>query len=57
MSVYDNAAKDNLEYEIRTFLEDHTITELLEIVQYCVSEKEEKLTDDLINALKGGKDA
>jgi hypothetical protein len=57
MSVYDNADKDNLEYEIRTFLENHTITELLEIVQYCVSEKEEKLTDDLINALKGDKDA
>jgi hypothetical protein len=48
MSVYDNAAKDNLEYEIRTFLENHTIAELLAIVFYCVDEKED--------ALKGGKD-
>lgn len=56
MSVFDNASKDDLEYEIRTFLEEHTITELLEVVRYCVSEKEEKLTEDLINALKENED-
>ena len=53
MSVFDNASKDDLEYEIRTFLENHTIADLLYVVHYCVTEKEEKLTDDLINALKG----
>ena len=56
MRVFDNASKDDLEYEIRTFLEEHTITELLEVVRYCVSEKEEKLTEDLINALKENTD-
>ena len=56
MSVFDNAEKDNLEYEIRTFLENHTIADLLYVVHYCVTEKEEKLTDDLINALRGNTD-
>ena len=52
MSVFDNPRKDDLEYEIRTFLEEHTITELLGIVCYCISEKEE----GLVNALKGDSD-
>lgn len=43
MSVFDNAEKDNLEYEIRNFLEERTITELLEVVKYCVEEKEDAL--------------
>lgn len=38
-------ASDDLEYEMRTFLENHTITELLEVVQYCVSEKEDEECD------------
>jgi len=40
MSAFDNRSKDNLEYEIRTFLEDHSISELLEVVLWCIKEKE-----------------
>lgn len=36
-----NISKDNLENEMRSFLEEHTIYELLEIVQRCVRQKEE----------------
>lgn len=36
-----NISKDNLENEMRSFLEEHTIYELLEIVQCCVRQKEE----------------
>ena len=45
MSVFDNPDKDNLEMEIRLFLEEHTITELFEVIQWCVESKE----DDYIN--------
>ena len=36
MSVFGNEEKDDLEYEVRTFLENHTITDLLEVVFYCI---------------------
>lgn len=47
MGIFDDVKQklldsDDLEYEMSTFLENHTITELLEVVQYCVSEKEKK---------------
>ena len=40
MSVFDDASKDDLEFEIRTFLEEHTITELMQVVTYCIRSKE-----------------
>ena len=49
MSVFDNNDLDDLEYEIRTFLETHTISELLHVVKYCVEGKE----DDYISDMKG----
>lgn len=41
MSVFDNYAKDNLEEEIRDFLKDNTITELLDVIKWCVEVKED----------------
>lgn len=32
MSKYDDNAKDDLAYEIETFLKDHPVSELLEVV-------------------------
>lgn len=52
MSVFDNSAKDDLEYEVRTFLEEHTIIELLEVVKYCIETKEDDYIEK-INALRG----
>lgn len=40
MSAFGNCEKDNLEYEIRIFLETHKISELLDVVRYCVENKE-----------------
>ena len=40
MSVFDNTEKDNLEFEIRTFLENHTIADLMEVVAWCIDGKE-----------------
>ena len=37
---YQNNDMDNLQSDIMRFLEDHTITELLEIVTDCVERKE-----------------
>ena len=36
VSRYGDYKKDNLSYEIDEFLESHSISELLEIVAYCV---------------------
>jgi uncharacterized protein YllA (UPF0747 family) len=36
-----NIIKDDLENEMKSFLEEHTVYELLEIVQCCVRQKEE----------------
>ena len=41
MSAFGNDSKDNLVFEINCFLEDHSITELLEVVQYCIEYKED----------------
>lgn len=49
MSVFGDPDKDNLEMEIRLFLEEHTITELIDVVQWCVESKE----DDYISKIKG----
>lgn len=40
-NIKNQGIKDNLEFWIRTFLADHTITELLDVVKYCVKNKEE----------------
>lgn len=40
MSVFSDTDKNDLEYEIRTFLESHTISELLDVVKWCVEAKE-----------------
>ena len=40
MSVFDDYSKDSLEEEIRYFLESRTIVELLEVVKWCVENKE-----------------
>ena len=52
MSIFDNSSKDDLEYEISTFLEEHTIVELLEVVKYCIETKEDNYIEK-INALRG----
>ena len=49
MSVFGEPAKDDLEMEIRNFLEENTITDLLEVVKWCVESKE----DDMLSKLKG----
>ncbi len=49
MSAFDNRVKDDLEMEIRIFLEENTITDLLEIVKYCIEDKEA----DMLSKLKG----
>lgn len=49
MSVFGNHDKDELEEAIRIFLEDHTISELMNIVSFCIDEKEQYL----ISKLKG----
>ena len=36
MSMYDNAEKDELDYYISQFLENHTISELLYIVARAI---------------------
>ena len=40
MSAFGNDEKDEVYKIVRIFLENHTISELLEIIQYCVEEKE-----------------
>lgn len=41
MSAFDDVGKDNLEFEIRLFLNEHTIAELMQVVTYCIEEKEQ----------------
>ena len=47
MSAFDNRDKDNLEEEIRWFLEDHTIGELMAVVSYCIESKENNYLEQL----------
>ena len=49
MSVFGDYAKDDLEAAIRNFLEENTITDLLEVVKWCVESKE----NDMLSKLKG----
>ena len=49
MSVFDNRSKDDLEIEIRNFLEENTIADLLDVVKWCIESKEE----DMLFELKG----
>ena len=42
MSMYDNCEKDDLYREVETFLENHPISELLEIVTDAVEGKEQE---------------
>ena len=49
MSAFDNTTKDSLELEIRIFLEENTIADLLDVVKWCVESKEE----DMLAELKG----
>lgn len=49
MSVFGDSAKDDLEIEIRIFLEENTITDLLDVVKWCVESKEY----DMLSELKG----
>ena len=41
-SIFGSADKDNLEYEIMTFLEENTMAELLDVVKWCVEIKEDE---------------
>lgn len=53
MSAFDNSEKDELEMNIRIFLENHTIDELKEIIAYCIDEAEGELLDSgAVNELK-----
>ena len=36
MSMYDNEDKDEIYYDIRRFLEDHPVSELLQIIADAV---------------------
>lgn len=49
MSIFDNRSKDDLEMEIRHFLEENTISDLLDVVKWCIESKEE----DMLSELKG----
>lgn len=51
MSVFGNRAKDDLEWEMRNFLEENTITDLLEVVKWCVENKEY----EMLSKIKGEK--
>ena len=46
MSAFGDDDKDNLEFWIRTFLKDHTIADLLDVVRYCVEDKESEYIDE-----------
>lgn len=57
MSAFDNREWDNLEREIRLFLADHSIGNLMEIVKYCIEDKEDSFPTfcpDCGYDLKGG---
>ena len=41
MSAFDNRSKDDLEMEIRNFLEENTIGDLLAVVKWCIESKVE----------------
>lgn len=41
MSAFDNNEWDNILWEIEEFLKNHKISELMEIIQYAIEEKEE----------------
>ena len=45
MSAFDNRSKDDLEMEIRNFLEENTIEDLLEVVNWCIKNKEEDMLE------------
>ena len=53
MSVFDNRSKDDLEIEIRNFLEENTIEDLFEVDNWCVKSK----VDDMLSELKGENNA
>ena len=40
MSYFDNYEKDNLLYDMEAFLENHKISDLLEIVQAAIETEE-----------------
>ena len=42
MSVFDNNEKDNLLSEIEDFLENHKLSELMEIIRYAIENEEWK---------------
>lgn len=45
MSVFDNRSKDDLEMEIRNFLEENTIEDLLDVVKWCIKSKVEDMLE------------
>ena len=45
MSIFDNRSKDDLEIEIRNFLEENTIEDLLEVVNWCIKSKIEDMLE------------
>ena len=45
MSIFDNRSKDDLEMEIRHFLEENTIADLLDVVKWCIKSKEEDMLE------------
>lgn len=47
MSWFGNYDKDNLESAINDFLETHTMSEMLEVVAYCVECKERELKENM----------
>ena len=47
MSIFDNRDKDDLEYEISAFLEEHTIYDVLTVVNYCIESKESNYIDEI----------
>ena len=47
MSIFDDRSKDDLEMEIRNFLEENTIEDLLEVVNWCIKSKVEDMLSEL----------
>ena len=46
MSAFGNSSKDSLVDEMKRFLEDHPVSELLDIVRYAVEESEWSKSND-----------
>ena len=47
MSVFDDNDMDSLEIEIRNFLENHPVKDLMRVLLYCIEDKKELESGDM----------